>query len=228
MAADRDLVPCFSSQSATRQSRLARLQHLFGLSEGEFDLLQMCLAVLLDPVLARVYAYLHDHAGRGYPTEELAIRLFGHNGKSLWMPESPLCRWELVREKEVGPGEPTQLTCDTLIKDWLQGHNGAQKGLSLRYVGSLVADFHRNLLSGGVFYYPADTKDPEQPQGKLRLLYEAIPLAFLAEQAGGYASDGRQAILDIQPTSLHQRTPLFVGNRNLVEKAESFIREHDR
>jgi fructose-1,6-bisphosphatase I len=90
----------------------------------------------------------------------------------------------------------------------------------------LVADFHRNLLSGGVFYYPADTKDPEQPHGKLRLLYEAIPLAFVAEQAGGYASDGRQAILDVQPTSLHQRSPFFIGNRDLVEKAESFIREH--
>jgi fructose-1,6-bisphosphatase I len=111
--------------------------------------------------------------------------------------------------------------------DWLQGHDGSREGLSLRYVGSLVADFHRNLLSGGVFYYPADTKDPRQPHGKLRLLYEAIPLAFVAEQAGGYASDGRQAVLDIQPTSLHQRTPLFVGNRDLVEAAESFIREHD-
>ncbi|MHC4720826.1 MAG: class 1 fructose-bisphosphatase [Planctomycetota bacterium] len=110
--------------------------------------------------------------------------------------------------------------------DWLRGHDGLRKGLSLRYVGSLVADFHRNLLSGGAFYYPVDTKDPERPHGKLRLLYEAIPLAFVAEQAGGYASDGRQAILDVQPTSLHQRSPLFIGNRDLVEKAESFILEH--
>ena len=109
--------------------------------------------------------------------------------------------------------------------DWLQGHDGSRTGLSLRYIGSLVADFHRNLLSGGVFYYPADAKDPQRPDGKLRLLYEAIPLAFVAEQAGGYASDGRQAILDIQPTSLHQRTPLFIGNRDLVVKAESFIHE---
>jgi fructose-1,6-bisphosphatase I len=96
----------------------------------------------------------------------------------------------------------------------------------LRYIGSLMADFHRNLLSGGVFYYPADAKDPSQPHGKLRLLYEAIPLAFLAEHAGGYASDGRQPILDIQPTGLHERTPLFIGNRDLVEKAEAFIREY--
>jgi fructose-1,6-bisphosphatase I len=111
--------------------------------------------------------------------------------------------------------------------DWLQGHDGARTPLSLRYVGSLVADFHRNLQSGGVFYYPADSKDPKLPDGKLRLLYEAIPLAFLAEQAGGYASDGRRPILDIQPTSLHERTPLFVGSRDLVEKAESFIKEYD-
>lgn len=111
--------------------------------------------------------------------------------------------------------------------EWLQGHDGSRTALSLRYIGSLVADFHRNLLAGGVFYYPADTKDPSKPHGKLRLLYEAIPLAFLAEQSGGYASDGRQPILDIQPTGLHQRSPLFIGNRELVEKAETFLREYD-
>ena len=112
--------------------------------------------------------------------------------------------------------------------DWLQGGQGSGLGLSLRYIGSLVADFHRNLLTGGVFYYPADTRDPKLPDGKLRLLYEAAPLAFLAAQAGGYASDGRQSILDITPTSLHQRTPLFIGSRDLVEKAEEFIAAHDQ
>jgi fructose-1,6-bisphosphatase I len=111
--------------------------------------------------------------------------------------------------------------------EWLQGRDGSRTPLSLRYVGSLVADFHRNLLSGGVFYYPADSKDPKLPHGKLRLLYEAIPLAFLAEQAGGYASNGRRSILDIQPARLHERTPLFIGNRDLVEKAEAFIQEYD-
>ncbi|RME46955.1 MAG: class 1 fructose-bisphosphatase [Chloroflexi bacterium] len=110
---------------------------------------------------------------------------------------------------------------------YLQGRDGQRKGLSLRYIGSLVADFHRNLLAGGIFYYPADTKDPSKPHGKLRLLYEAAPLAFIAEQAGGYASDGHQNILDIQPTELHQRTPLFIGHRGLVEKAEEFIRKYD-
>lgn len=107
---------------------------------------------------------------------------------------------------------------------YIQGEGEGPKGLSLRYVGSLVADFHRNLLAGGVFYYPADKKNPN---GKLRLLYEAVPLAFIAQQAGGYASNGHQAIIDVAPTSLHQRTPLFIGNRDLVEKAEEFIREYD-
>lgn len=110
--------------------------------------------------------------------------------------------------------------------EWLQGIDGNGPSLSLRYIGSLVADFHRNLLSGGVFYYPADLQDASKPAGKLRLLYEAAPLAFLIEQAGGYASDGRQAILDIQPNSLHQRVPLFIGNRELVEKAEAFVRQY--
>ncbi|HIQ00617.1 MAG TPA: class 1 fructose-bisphosphatase [Anaerolineales bacterium] len=112
---------------------------------------------------------------------------------------------------------------------WLQGidEEDPRKPLSARYIGSLVADFHRNLLTGGIFYYPADSKDPRKPYGKLRLLYEAAPLAFIAQHAGGYASDGRQAILDIVPESLHQRTPLFIGNRDLVEKAEAFIARYD-
>lgn len=110
----------------------------------------------------------------------------------------------------------------------LQGFDHKRKGLSMRYIGSLVGDFHRNLLAGGIYYYPSDTRDPHESHGKLRLLYEAIPLSFIAEQAGGKGSDGYANILDIQATSLHQRTPLFVGNRGLVEKAEEFIRKHDR
>ena len=98
------------------------------------------------------------------------------------------------------------------------------RNMSLRYIGSLVADFHRNLLGGGIFYYPADTRDPKLPHGKLRLLYEASPLSFLAEQAGGKASDGKRPILTIEPEKLHQRTPLFIGNKDLVELAEAYIR----
>ncbi len=111
--------------------------------------------------------------------------------------------------------------------EYLQRGGGGVEGLSLRYIGTLVSDFHRNLLAGGVFYYPADSKDPKLPSGKLRLMYEANPLAFIAEQAGGYASDGTGPILDLKPAGLHQRTPLFIGNRELVEKVEELIREHD-
>ncbi|MEN8098279.1 MAG: class 1 fructose-bisphosphatase [Chloroflexota bacterium] len=93
-------------------------------------------------------------------------------------------------------------------------------GLSLRYTGSLVADFHRNLLAGGIFCYPADTV---YPNGKMFLAYEANPLAFLAEQAGGDASNGSNPILEQQPDSLTQRTPFFIGNRKLVQTAVEFL-----
>jgi fructose-1,6-bisphosphatase I len=102
--------------------------------------------------------------------------------------------------------------------DWLQA--STQPKLSQRYIGSLAADFHRNLLFGGVYAYPGDAKSPK---GKIRLLYEAGPMAFLAEQAGGYGSNGLQPLLDIKLETLHQRTPVFVGSRSLVEKAEEFI-----
>ena len=91
---------------------------------------------------------------------------------------------------------------------------------SLRYVGSLVADFHRNLLKGGVFWYPADIKSPN---GKLRLMYEANPLGFVAEQAGGAASSGSRRILDIQPDKLHQRVPLMLGPADVVGKTVSIL-----
>ncbi len=90
-----------------------------------------------------------------------------------------------------------------------------KSSLSLRYVGSLVADFHRNLLKGGVYIYPGTQSSPD---GKLRLLYEANPLAFICEQAGGLATNGQQRILDIQPTELHQRVPLYIGTKALVEQ----------
>lgn len=89
------------------------------------------------------------------------------------------------------------------------------RNYSARYIGSLVADFHRNLLKGGIYLYPST---PKSPTGKLRLLYECFPLAFIAEQAGGRASDGFRDILDIEPTSLHQRTPFYIGAREMVEE----------
>jgi fructose-1,6-bisphosphatase I len=95
----------------------------------------------------------------------------------------------------------------------LKGENDGVTPKNSRYIGSLVGDFHRNLIAGGIFLYPADTKNP---QGKLRLLYEASPMAFIAEQAEGSATDGVQRILDIVPQTLHQRTPLVIGSREDV------------
>lgn len=92
-----------------------------------------------------------------------------------------------------------------------------------RYIGSLVSDFHRNLLKGGIYIYPKGTK---APNGKLRLLYECNPLAFIAEQAGGKASDGYGRIMEIQPTELHQRVPYFIGSKNMVDRAEEFLKEY--
>lgn len=90
------------------------------------------------------------------------------------------------------------------------------RGYSARYIGSLVADFHRNLLKGGIYFYPSTAK---APNGKLRLMYECNCLAMIAEQAGGLATDGKQRIMEIQPTSLHQRVPFFIGSKNMVEEA---------
>ncbi len=116
-------------------------------------------------------------------------------------------------------------------KHWLPGTSlyieklkNDEKNYTARYVGSLVADFHRNLLKGGVFLYPADKKSVS---GKLRLLYEANPLAFIVEQAGGKASTGDKRILDIVPEKLHQRVPLIIGSKSDVEEAESFWKYQD-
>lgn len=107
--------------------------------------------------------------------------------------------------------------------DHLKGLDGVnEKPFSSRYIGSLVADFHRNLLYGGLFMYPGDAKNP---RGKLRLLYEAAPLAFIVEQAGGRASDGQRNILDIVPEDLHQRVPLYIGTSEFVDLAESFLQQ---
>jgi fructose-1,6-bisphosphatase I len=86
-----------------------------------------------------------------------------------------------------------------------------------------VSDFHRNLLKGGVYIYPAELNEP---LGKIRLMYEAQALAFIAEQAGGYGSDGHCNLLEIEPQSLHQRSPIFIGNRELVKEAEAIIADY--
>ena len=157
-------------------------------------------------------------AGRGVHcfTLDPAIgefRLLNHDletppsGKYYSVNESNYTRWS--------PGYQKAVQC-------FKGLEGEGHGKNSRYIGSLVADFHRNLLTGGVFMYPPDTKSPK---GKLRLLYEASPLAFVAEQAGGAASDGTGPILDIDPTKLHQRTPLVIGSRDDVAFVERTLAE---
>ena len=96
---------------------------------------------------------------------------------------------------------------------------------STRYVGSLVADVHRNMIRGGIFIYPGTLKNPN---GKLRLLYECIPMGYIIEQAGGLASDGFHRIMDIEPYDLHQRSPVFIGSKEMVLKAEEFMREYSK
>ena len=97
-----------------------------------------------------------------------------------------------------------------------------EKPYSARYIGSMVADIHRNLLYGGIFIYPADKRNPN---GKLRLMYECNPMAFIVEQAGGRATDGKQRILEKQPTSIHERTPIYIGSEEDVLTVEKFLRE---
>jgi fructose-1,6-bisphosphatase I len=104
----------------------------------------------------------------------------------------------------------------------LVSHMKREGGFGSRYIGSLVADIHRTLLQGGLFMYPGDRKNPE---GKLRLLYEAAPMAMIVEQAGGRGSTGRMPLLDVQPGSLHQRTPVYLGSAAFVDMAERFLAE---
>jgi fructose-1,6-bisphosphatase I len=122
--------------------------------------------------------------------------------------EGNYCRWSTGMQRYV---------------DWLKEDDGETgRPYSSRYIGSLVADFHRNLLYGGIYMYPGDTKSP---RGKLRVLYEAAPLAFIAEQAGGAASDGGRPIMDLEPKTLHERTPLFIGSRLDVATCEMFLQD---
>jgi len=153
----------------------------------------------LDPAVGEFFLSHENiripHRGRSYSINE--------GNTHLWSPQ--LRRWveHLKTPRAVSP-------------------EAKPEAVSARYVGSLVADFHRTLLKGGVFAYPADTKNLN---GKLRLLYEAAPMGFICEAAGGAASHGAGRVLDIEPKKLHERTPLFVGSRDDVALAEQFLRE---
>jgi fructose-1,6-bisphosphatase I len=114
------------------------------------------------------------------------------------------------------------------VSDLLAGKEGTRgKDFNMRWIASMVADVHRILTRGGIFIYPWDRKDPSKA-GKLRLMYEANPMSFLIEQAGGASSNGRQRMMDIAPTQLHQRVPVFLGSKEEVEMATRYHLDHDR
>lgn len=117
--------------------------------------------------------------------------------------------------------EPTK----KIVNYFKSNENSLGHPYSSRYIGSLVSDFHRNLLYGGIFMYPADSRDARKPSGKLRLMCEAAPMAMIIEQAGGMATDGTQRILDIEPHELHQRVPLFIGSKSDVEVVLKYYAE---
>lgn len=140
---------------------------------------------------------------------------FIHSHSNMKMPESSRLysmNEGNIKECESGVAEYIDF-CQSSDNDY----NGPYSG---RYIGSLVADFHRSLIKGGIYIYP---NVPAAPEGRLRLLYECNPLAFIAEQAGGLATTGRKRILEIEPKELHERAPLFIGSKNMVEKAMSFL-----
>lgn len=126
---NRELAQIETELVADENSRFAELHRSFELSQEDSDLLQTCLALALDPALRRVFAYLQDHAGRPYATEELAARLFGHGRRGIWSPDSPLFRWELLQRQEIAPGEPPLIACDPWIRDWLMGETRLDESL---------------------------------------------------------------------------------------------------
>lgn len=165
-----------------------------------------------------MFVYTTGHGVHGFTLDpEIGEYILSH--ENITIPDKCTCFSANERNYRKWD-EPTRKYADFIRF----GDDKRYEKTSSRYIGSLVADFHRNLLYGGIFMYPADAKTGK---GKLRLLYEAEPLAMVVEQAGGLATTGRERILDVQPKELHQRVPLIIGNRREVELYEKMIREHD-
>ncbi|WP_266369171.1 class 1 fructose-bisphosphatase [Tellurirhabdus rosea] len=155
-----------------------------------------------------------------YGSSTMLVYTTGH-GVSGFTYDHSLGEFFLSHAELTSPDNGTIYSCNDgnfnqypeTVRDYLA--TCRERGYTGRYIGSLVADFHRNLIKGGMYLYPPI---PKAPSGKLRLLYECYPLAFIAEQAGGSACDGYRSILDIEPTHLHQRTPLYIGAKGMVEE----------
>lgn len=161
--------------------------------------------------------YTTGHGVNGF-TLEPSIGEFCLSHENMQIPEDG---------KIYSINEGNLLTCGEGVQqyvDWCkQTDKKTSRPYSARYIGSLVADFHRNLIKGGIYMYPGTAGSPN---GKLRLMYEANPLAFIVEQAGGKASTGSGRIMEVKPKDLHQRIPLFIGSKNMVEKVETLVSRH--
>jgi fructose-1,6-bisphosphatase I len=160
-----------------------------------------------------MFVYTTGHGVHGYTLDpSLGEFLLSH--ENIRMPQ---------RGSVYSANEGNYYSWSPGVRRYVDSLKDAQKPYKGRYVGTLVADFHRTLLTGGIFLYPADMTDPHKPAGKLRLLYEAAPLAFVADQAGGRASTGSEDILQVLPTQLHQRVPLIIGSAEDVATVEDYI-----
>ena len=195
------------------------------ITEGERGTEKDCLQMGREQVAAgyvvygssTMLVYTTGHGVHGF-TLDPSIGEFLLSHPDIRIP-NPGKRIYSVNEGNYGEWSPGQRA----LVDHLKNADGTNpKPFSSRYIGSLVADVHRTLLYGGLFMYPADRKSPN---GKLRLLYEAAPLAFIAEQAGGRASTGEIDISDVCPTRLHQRIPLYIGSREWVDLAEQYLKQ---
>ena len=160
-----------------------------------------------------------------YGSSTILVYTTGH-GVNCFTYEHSLGEFFLSKAELQSPTDGTIYSCnDGNFDDFPQGvrqylQTARANRLMARYIGSLVGDFHRNLLKGGIYLYPPT---PKAPNGKLRLLYECYPLALIAEQAGGLATDGQRAVLDIAPMALHQRTPFYIGASQMVNTLVSVI-----
>eukprot|EP00029_Vermamoeba_vermiformis_P014432 TRINITY_DN9554_c0_g1_i1.p1 TRINITY_DN9554_c0_g1~~TRINITY_DN9554_c0_g1_i1.p1 ORF type:complete len:344 (-),score=107.98 TRINITY_DN9554_c0_g1_i1:76-1107(-) len=170
--------------------------------------------VLYGPSSMLVFTTAHDQGVHGF-TYDPSIGEFILTHENIMLPAKSKCY--SINEAYLSYWDKGV----TGFVDWIKTPNKEEgRPYTGRYVGSLVADFHRNLLYGGVYAYP---RDKREPNGKLRLLYECAPLSFICERAGGLGSTGEENILDIVPKSMHQRVPLYVGNKRDVEVAQEFV-----
>lgn len=194
-----------------------------------FSILQRCESVQRGRVMDHILQPGHRQVAAGYVVygSSTVMAYTTGDGVHMFTLDPNIGAFRLIRERVVMPehgktysvNEAYSNQFSSGVREYLKWAKSPEASYGLRYVGSLVADFHRILVQGGVFFYPATAKSPK---GKLRLLYEANPLAMIAEHAGGAASDGTQPILEKVPTALHERTPLFIGSKCEVEQVLSF------